>query len=300
MPDWLTDRLIFGVAVALYGVSTLFALLVWRRDFRKDHSALYFILGLGWITQTFAMLARGFSLSRCPINNLFEATLFVLWTIGAAFVLMGGVGRLRFLGVFVAPLFFAVGVFALMPALDVRGPRPEFSHALESMHATFILLAYGAFGMGALTAVMYLFQEYNLKVHKARALAALLPPIARLEGVTGQLLLAGVALLSGGLVTGLIYLKQARGSYWSNDPFVIYSFLTWVVYLGLLVGRWRFAQRGRRLAFGAVGVFAFVMLTFWGIYLLSGLHNRSEIVGGNPDSQKSAHLVSSTSITACL
>jgi len=40
----------------------------------------------------------------------------------------------------------------------------------------------------------------------------------------------------------------------------------------LIISRWRFAQRGRRFALGAIGSFAFVMLTFWGVYLLSDLH----------------------------
>ena len=43
--------------------------------------------------------------------------------------------------------------------------------------------------------------------------------------------------------------------------------------MALLVLHWRFAQRGRRFAWGAIGSFAFVMLTFWGIYMLSGIHN---------------------------
>ncbi len=262
------------MAVVLYGLGTLFALLVWRRDFSKDNRALYGLLAAGWVLHTLAMFQRGFSLSRCPITNLFEATLFILWTIGAAFLAIGFAHRLRFLGVFIAPLFFCVGVFAMVPELDKPGIRPEFTHVLESLHAAFILLAYGGFGLGALTGMMYLLQERNLKVHKARAMTALLPPMSRLENVTAQLLMAGVIFLSGGLVTGLMYLKQTQGSYWSTDPFVLYSILTWLLYGGLLLARWGYSQRGRRLAFGAVGSFAFVMLTFWGIFLLSGLHNR--------------------------
>jgi ABC-type uncharacterized transport system permease subunit len=274
VPDGWTDRHFFLVAVVLYGVSTLYALLVWRRDFRQDQRLLYGLLALGWGLHTWAMVQRGFSLSRCPINNLFEATLFILWTVGVSYLLMGLFHKLRFLGVLVAPLLFVSGVFALMPALDVRGPKPEFTHGLESLHAAFILLAYGAFGLGSVAAVLYLVQEHNFKAHKARALAALLPSLARLERVTGQLLAGGVILLTGGLVTGILYLERRTGSYWSTDPFVLYSLGTWLLYLGLLVGRWGFSQRGRRLALGAVASFAFIMMTFWGIYLLSGLHNR--------------------------
>lgn len=273
--SWFTDRRLFLIAVVFYGVSTLFAVLVWRRDFREDQRALYTLLGAGLVFHTLAMVARGFSLQRCPINNLFEATLFLTWTTGMAYAVLGGFHRLRFLGVFVAPLLLVVGVFALMPALDVRSGRPDFSHGWQSLHAAFILLAYGAFGLGSLSAAAYLLQAHNLRFHKARALTALLPPITRLESVTGGLLLAGVVLLTGGLVAGGIYLKESRGTYFSTDPFVVYAGLTWCLFAGLVLARWRFGQRGRRLAYAVVGSFAFVLLTFWGIFLLSDLHTPS-------------------------
>jgi hypothetical protein len=40
----------------------------------------------------------------------------------------------------------------------------------------------------------------------------------------------------------------------------------------LLVLHGRFAQSGRKFAWGAVAGFAFVVLTFWGVNLLSPSH----------------------------
>ena len=42
---------------------------------------------------------------------------------------------------------------------------------------------------------------------------------------------------------------------------------------GLLLCRWRRGWFGRRFALGAVGAFAFLILTFWGTNLLSTIHN---------------------------
>lgn len=271
----LSDRQWFLGAVLLYGVATLFGVLVWKHGFRRDDRALYGMLWAGFALHTLALVARGVSLSRCPIRNLYEATTFLLWALAAAYLVVGLVRRVRYLGVFVAPLLLAVGVFALMPALDSPEAGSRLVPGWKSLHATFILLAYGAFGLGALAGGMYLMEANNLKNHKALAMASLLPPITRVEAVTGGSLLAGVALLTAGLITGVFYLKAARGSYLSADPFVLYSALTWLLYMGLLVARWQFDQRGRRLAVGAVAGFAFVLLTFWGIYLLSGLHRAS-------------------------
>lgn len=58
----------------------------------------------------------------------------------------------------------------------------------------------------------------------------------------------------------------------ADDPKVIWSALVWSLYLALIVLHSRFSQSGRRFAWGAIGTFAFVLLTFWGINLLSPSH----------------------------
>ena len=99
--------------------------------------------------------------------------------------------------------------------------------------------------------------------------------IQRLEAIVGRLLLAGFVLLTIGLAIGgydLLQLGQADAH--RGDPKVIWSVLVWLLYLGLVVMRWKFAQGGRRFALGAIGTFVFVLLTFWGVNLLSPIHNQ--------------------------
>jgi HemX protein len=135
-------------------------------------------------------------------------------------------------------------------------------------------LAYGAFGLSAIAAAMYLMQERNLKHHKLRAVFSLMPPIQRLEAASGRLLLGGFALLTLGLAIGVVGLRHLNNpALYRMDPKVLWSLVVWVIYCVLVVMRWRFAQGGRRLALGSIGAFAFVLLTFWGSNLLSNLHN---------------------------
>jgi ABC-type uncharacterized transport system permease subunit len=270
----LTDRQWFLLAVGIYGASFVYSVFLWRRGFRRDDRVNYVLLLAGCGAHTVAMLLRGFSLSRCPVNNLYEATIFTLWTIVAAYLGVGAWPRLRFLGAFASPLLFAGGVFALMPPLDPpHGPAPTFVGGWTSLHAALILLAYGAFGLGSVAALMYLTQERDLKVHKLRAVRALLPPIQRLETIVGRLLLAGFLLLTLGLAVGAAWVERPPGVEFIRDTKVIWSLFVWLVYLALLVMRWRFAPGGRRIAWGAVGSFVFVMLTFWGSNLLSSIHH---------------------------
>ncbi|MDB6109469.1 MAG: Cytochrome c assembly protein [Pedosphaera sp.] len=251
----------------------VYSVFLWRKGFREDNRVTYFLLLLACVFHTTAMVKRGFSLQRCPVNNLYEATLFIAWTIVAAYLVFGFWSRLRFLGAFASPMLFVMGVFALMPDLDKAGHglKPEFVNGWSSLHGALILLSFGAFGLGSVAALMYLTQEHDLKFHKLRAILSLLPPIQRLEKVASGLVLAGFVLLTAGLS---IYpmLHQAAGASFRLDPIILWSLFVWMLYLFLLVMRWR-GQGGRRFAWGALGSFAFILLTFWGVILLSPLHN---------------------------
>jgi HemX protein len=271
---WFTDRHFFLLAVALYGVSTIYSVFLWRKGFRRDDHVNYFLLLAAFVLHTTAMVKRGFSIAHCPVNNLYEATTFVTWAIVAAYLGLGLFHRLRFIGAFAAPVLFAIGVFALMPDLDhqPKGQGPEFSGALTSLHAATILLAYGAFGLGAVAAGMFLTEQHDLKFHKLRAVLSLLPPIQRLETIAVRLVIAGFVLFTVGLEAGR-YLPRSNGAHFWDDPKVLWSIFMWLVYLGLLVGRLVFSQTSRRFAYGVISAFVFLLLTFPVTNLFSRLHH---------------------------
>jgi len=271
--SWHDARTCFLIAVVIYGCSTVYSIFLWRKGFRHHDHINYLLLLAGFLFHTRAMFLRGLSLQRCPVNNLYEAMTFVAWTIAAAFLVLGLFPRLRHFGAFVAPVIFGIGVFALMPALDVPyKDKPEFSNGLVSLHAALSLLSYGAFGLSSVAALMYLTLEHDLKFHKLRALLELLPPIDRLERITSSLLWAGFILLTAGLAVIPLLLRQHPETRLAADPKVPWSALVWLIYLCLIVLHSRFAQSGRRFAWGAIGTFTFVLLTFWGVNLLSASH----------------------------
>ncbi len=270
----LSDRQWFGLAVAMFAISTAYSVFLWRRGFRRAEWANFLLLAVALVCQTLAMLQRGFSMKQCPVFNLFEATMFVTWVLVVCLLVLGAMPRLRFLAAFAAPVLLAVGIFALMPALDPpHGPKPEFRGALPSLHVTLILLAYGGFGLSCVAGLLFLWQNRNLKQDRTTAILSFLPSVQRLERIVGEAMLVGLLLLTVGLALGAYYLHLHRADLpTGTDPKIVWSALVWLVYLGLLIARWKFAQSGRRLAWGAVGVFVFIPLTFWGTNLLSPLH----------------------------
>ena len=253
----------------------IYSIFLWRNGFRRDDHVNYGLLLLGFAFHTAAMLLRGFRLDRCPVTNLYEATIFVMWTIVAVYLVVGLWARLRFLGAFASPVLFGIGVFALMPNLDgLHGKRPELPATWTSVHAALMSLSYGAFGLSAVAALMYLTQERNLKFHKLQAIFSLMPPIQRLETAAGRLLASGFVLLTLGLLSGIVDLTHiVNPQIYRGDPKIVWSIGVWLLYLALIIMRWRFAQGGRRFALSAIGSFVFVLLTFWGTNILSPLHN---------------------------
>jgi ABC-type transport system involved in cytochrome c biogenesis permease subunit len=266
------DKLNFIAAVILYGVSAVYSIFLFRKGFRQDNRINYCLLLGGFLFHTMAMFQRGFTLDRCPIHNLYEATAFVGWTMVTAYLCLGLWSRLRFLGAFASPVLFAIGVFALMPGLDVKSAQPVFTGGWLSLHVALFVLAYGAFGLSCIAGLMYLTQEHDLKFHKFRAVLSLMPPIQRLELVAGRLLLAGFILLTAALIVSAIWTRQMNVRF-AGDPKIVWSLFVWALYFLLIIMRWKFAQGGRRFAWGAVMGFVFVLLTFWGSSLLSPIHN---------------------------
>jgi len=282
---WFTDRHCFLVAVTFYGLSTIYSVFLWRKGFRRDDWVNYLLLAAGVALHTLAMTKRGLTFHSCPVNNLYEAITFLLWALGLASLIYSLLPRLKFLAAFTAPVLFTIGIFALMPGLDPpHGLKPEFSGGLRSLHAATILQAYGAFGLAAVAAAMFLAQQHDLKAHKLRALLSLLPSIQRLELVTTRLVMVGFVLLTIGLAVGS-QLPRKEGVPFFADPKVLWSALLWLVYLEALVAHKFFGRPARRFAVGIIIAFAFLLLTF-------GLTNRfSQMHQDSPQTTNSVNVV---------
>jgi ABC-type uncharacterized transport system permease subunit len=185
--------------------------------------------------------------------------------------------RFKFLAAFTAPVLFTIGIFALMPSLDPpHGPKPEFSGALRSLHAATILQSYGAFGLAAVAAAMFLMQRHDLKFHKLRALLSLLPSIQRLEFITFRLAAVGFGLLTIGLIAGW-QLPRHEGKPYFSDTKVVWSALLWLVYLESLVAYKIFGRTSRRFALGVIIAFVLLLLTFGLTNKFSPMHQNDTI-----------------------
>ena len=256
----LSDRNAFKIAVFFYGLSLLYSVLLWKRGFKRTEMWNYGFLAGAFIFHSIAMVKRGFSLERCPINNLYEATTFITWTIVLGYLVVGAWPRLRFLGAFGAPLFFSVGIFSLMPDLDRHfSGETDFGGGFVSLHAAAILLSYGAFGLAAVSSLVYVSADHDLKFDKMRALMSELPSVDRLDRVNCLAMGIGLALLTIGLLMG-VRISVVGEMPFVSDPKVKWSLLVWLIYLGMLMARFE-GDFGGRIAMGtSLPCFCFLLL----------------------------------------
>jgi ABC-type uncharacterized transport system permease subunit len=183
------------------------------------------------------------------------------------------------LGLFALPVtFFMVFIPALGPdryTFPSQGVRVSWLIA----HITALLLAYVALGFSLLASILYLAQERRLKAKPKTLLLASgrtaldwLPPLDTLERISEAMLEFGFPCMTVGLVIGSVLAQETSlGAAYFLDPKIIAAFVSWAIYVLLLLVRRGAGLRGRKAAYLSGAVFA-VMVVVWTANLFSHVH----------------------------
>src|SRR5580658_6424324 len=186
------------------------------------------------------------------------------------------------LGLFALPVtFFMVLVPALGPdryTFPSQGVRVSWLVA----HIAALMLAYVALGFSLLSSILYLAQERRLKA-KPRAVSHSggdsrwapfdwMPPLDTLERISEAMLEFGFPCMTVGLVIGAVLAQEtALGAAYFLDPKIIAAFVSWAIYVLLLLVRRTAGLRGRKAAYLSGAVFG-VMVVVWTANLFSHVH----------------------------
>jgi ABC-type uncharacterized transport system permease subunit len=156
------------------------------------------------------------------------------------------------------PVAAALVVLAWMGGGTALGSRGD-GWAL-AIHAGLMLAGLASFTVAAAMASLYVFEERRLKRHDATVLRLRLPSLEALDRLAARTTLAGLLLLSAGIIVGLGWLDVG-----GLDAAMTVAALIWVAYALALAVRWEAGIRGRRFARlllgGLVLVVAVVPLT---------------------------------------
>jgi cytochrome c-type biogenesis protein CcsB len=185
--------------------------------------------------------------------------------------------RVRKNAAFLATADRAVFISILLQALALvffilrtrNGQYPSLD--ADGLYAT--SLAASPFILTALVGGIFANLLYLLLLWRREDLERLLPDADALDRITYKTICIAFPLLTLMIAAGAYWANRAWGSYWNWDPKETWAAITWLIYAAYLHMRITRGMRGRVAAYFAVGGFAVVMFTFFGVtYLLPGLH----------------------------
>jgi HemX protein len=226
----------------------------------------FLAIGLGFIFQTLFLSIRGHAVGRCPLTNLFEVFIFLAWSIALIYMLVGPAYRLSLMGAFTAPLVVLIQTFALLAPIDIRHPAKLPANPWLEFHASFSLIAYGAFALACIAGVMYLVQERQLKTHQLHSIFYHLPPLTDLFAAIMRLLWWGFVLYTLGLVSGFFVGQPLP---WLQ---IICATGVWLLYAAILQGRHLRRLAPKRVAALCIVGFSAAITLLWGITFSAQMH----------------------------
>ena len=259
-----TTLLLYFAAMILY-----FVFIAVKRDTVSKVAMIIHAAGL--IIHTAAIVLRGIAAGRLPLTNQYEFATAFAW--GLSLVSLVFILKFKFpvLGAFSAPVTFLIIGYAAMQSKKIHELMPALQSGWLGFHVSTAIIAYGAFGVSAVIAVIFLLRD---KMKDKGFLDRHIPNKEKLDMISYRSAALGILFLTFTIITGAIWAERAWGSYWSWDPKETWSLVTWIVYAVYLHLRIRRGWRGKSAAiFAAIG-FVCVIFTYIGVNtLLPGVHS---------------------------
>jgi ABC-type uncharacterized transport system, permease component len=193
-----------------------------------------------------------------PDMHFFSALSLVGLGMAGMTMLVGARGRMAALGVVAFPL-----AAVLLVAYHLHGHTTSTVLGWRlQLHAWLALLAYATLAIAALLALMLRVQERALRRRTFSAWLRSLPPLTELESLLFRTIGAGFALLSLTLLTGVLFVEDFLSQHLVHKS--VLSMLSWLVFGGLLLGRWRYGWRGVRAVRWTLTAMVLLLLAFFG------------------------------------
>ncbi len=235
---------------------------------------------LGWCVQTVYLANLSLaSPAFLPITTAFESVMALSWMVALlGLYLMVQWPRRIAVGLFVLPLVLSLIIVAnwfVPQSLDWVEGGGMFAF-WGTVHGVFLLAGAVSACLAFASGLMYLAQMHRLKSKQSRQFGFSLPSLEQSERVNRGAIVAAFALLTLGLLIGVLLsvvaarkpnVKLPHELHW-YDPKVLSAFGMWVVFAVLLHARFQPSMRGRTVMMLTIVAFAFLVFTWVGVEAL--------------------------------
>lgn len=228
----------------------------------KLHSTMI-ALGLlihGWLLHQ-SIFTGGFNFGFYQsLSAIFWLTVLVYWVTDRHH-------KLYSLQAFVLP---PAAIFAVLPAFI-----PSHHHFIDAVNRLFIahvwiaMIAYSLFTFATLHALLMAIAERSL--HHKTSLIKLpsFPPLMMMESLLFKIIGFGFVLLTITLVSGVLFSEQIFNKALQFNHKTIFSIASWLIYAGLLFGRYRYGWRGIKAIRWTLTGFILLVLAYIGSNFVS-------------------------------
>jgi len=261
MFEVLSDRQWLWCAAGLYSAGLIFGTASLVRGGRPSGALIYGTILAGYLLQFIGLGVRGRAEGGCPLGNQFEILQFTAWSAITLYLVVGVTFRSSVLGYFSSCLGAALTIASLStPGWDaVRRSHIFGGNPWLEFHAALAIFSYGAFGLLALTAALFLLRHYSLKSKHLGGWFSFLPSIRDLDHIEVRLLGTGAGFLTLALFFGVVY--WARDTAAVGHAKLAATVAVWVASLAALGLRMAGRLLARRFAWACLALFAAALLS---------------------------------------
>lgn len=237
-------------------------------------SALTFI---SWFSLLLILLFYWFNLKLHPFSGPFTARIFYAFTILGAYLLVElfyavRSPKIRYLGMFALPLSLGVMFYAW----HVYQAPAAIPKALKSfwvtIHVTCALIAYGAFTVATILAIVYLLQESQLRRKSLNPVWRKLPSLETADNACYKAISLGEIFTAILILSGMVWAEVVWGRMWQWDPKQNGALAMLIIYGFYIATRSFLGWRGKRASYLAIFGFLAAIFTYFANYLFPSIH----------------------------
>jgi len=140
-------------------------------------------------------------------------------------------------------------------------PQGDYTTGV-ALHIMLGILSVSVITIAAVQALLISFLDKLLRQKKSLSLVSHLPPLETMESLLFEMIWMGLALLTGVLVTGVLFMDDFFGQHLSHKTAL--SSISWVVFIVLLWGRHQLGWRGKTANRWILTGFTFLLLAYFG------------------------------------
>jgi cytochrome c-type biogenesis protein CcsB len=260
---------ILTTTIALYFLGLIHSIIGFCRKRQIFVRLALAMVVCGFLCHTLFLVLLGIKRFHFPIGNLPESLCFFAWFISLTFMVANLRYRINVLGAFILPLVSLLTIISQVIWEENHSIPPSLRSGWVYFHSSIAFLAYAAFFLTFVSAILYLIQEKELKDKNFRFLYFRLPSLQVCAELLRRSLFVGFVGMSLTIVTGAFYAQQVWGQFWSWDPKETAALITWAIYLILVFYCLSSKWHGRRAAYIAIIGFVSTLFTFcvnWGLH----------------------------------